>query len=104
VIRETATGVEISVRVIPRARKSEVSGMRGDALLVRVAAPPLEGAANAALVELLAARLGVSVRGIRIVGGEHSRNKRVEVSGLTGETVRRALNFRTGTGPRLRST
>ena len=46
VIRDTATGVEISVRVIPRARRSEVSGRRGDALLVRLAAPPLEGAAN----------------------------------------------------------
>ena len=67
--------------------------MRGDAFLIRLAAPPLEGAANAALVELLADRLGVSVRVIRIVGGEHSRNKRVAVSGLTGETFLRSLDL-----------
>jgi uncharacterized protein len=93
VIRETAIGVEIFVRVIPRARKSEISGRRGDALLVRLAAPPIEGAANTALVELLADRLGLSVRVIRIISGERSRDKRVAVSGLTGETFLRLLDL-----------
>ena len=92
-IRDTTTGVEISVRVIPRARRSEVSGRRGDALLVRLAAPPLEGAANRALVELLADRLGTSDRFIRIIGGERSRDKRVAVSGLTREQFLRSLGL-----------
>jgi len=60
-----------------------VSGTRGDALVVRLAAPPVDGAANAALVELLADRLGISVRSIRVVSGERSRDKRVAVSGIS---------------------
>ncbi len=93
VIRDTATGVEISVRVIPRARTNEVSGRRGNALLVRLTAPPLDGAANTALVALLADRLGIPVRVIHIVGGERSRDKRVAVSGVTGETLLRLLDL-----------
>ena len=92
-IRDTTTGVEISVRVIPRARRSEVSGRRGDALLVRLAAPPLEGAANRALVELLADRLGTPDRFIRIIGGERSRDKRVAVSGVTRAQFLRSLGL-----------
>jgi uncharacterized protein (TIGR00251 family) len=93
VIRETTTGVEVSVRVIPRARKSGVSGRRGDALLVRLAAPPLEGAANTALVELLADRLGTPARFIRIIGGDRSRDKRVAVSGVTRAQFLRSLGL-----------
>jgi uncharacterized protein (TIGR00251 family) len=93
VIRETSTGIELAVRVIPRAHKSEVSGRRGDALLVRLAAPPLDGAANAALVELLADRLRTAVRFIRIVSGDRSRDKRVAVSGITVEACRRLLHL-----------
>jgi len=93
VIRETTTGVEVSVRVIPRARKSDVSGRRGDALLVRLAAPPLEGAANSALVELLADRLGTPARFIRIIGGDRSRDKRVAVFGVTRAQFLRSLGL-----------
>ncbi|MEP7305353.1 MAG: DUF167 domain-containing protein [Acidobacteriota bacterium] len=92
-IRDTSTGVEVSVRVIPRAHKSAVSGRRGDALVVRLAAPPVEGAANAALVELLADRLGISVRSIRIVSGERSRDKRVAVSGITSQQFQESLGL-----------
>lgn len=92
-IRETTTGVEVSVRVIPRARKSDVSGRRGDALLVRLAAPPLEGAANSALVELLADRLGTPARFIRIIGGDRSRDKRVAVFGVTRAQFLRSLGL-----------
>ena len=92
-IRETTTGVEVSVRVIPRARKSDVSGRRGDALLVRLAAPPFEGAANSALVELLADRLGTPARFIRIIGGDRSRDKRVAVFGVTRAQFLRSLGL-----------
>jgi uncharacterized protein (TIGR00251 family) len=61
--------------------------MRGDAILVRLAAPPVEGAANAALVEFLASALGLPRRDITILGGERSRDKRVRVAGLDREAV-----------------
>ena len=84
---ETATGVVLSVRVIPRARKTEIAGTRGDALVVRLAAPPVEGAANEALVALLADRLHVPRRAIRIVSGDRSRAKRVAVEGVTAAHI-----------------
>lgn len=92
-IRDTSTGIEVLVRVIPRARKSMVSGTRGEALVVRLAAPPVDGAANAALVELLADRLGISVRSIRVVSGEHSRDKRVAVSGISRQLFLASLGL-----------
>ena len=77
----------LAVRVIPRARKDAIAGVREDALLVRLAAPPVEGAANDALVELLARGLRVPRRAIRIVSGERSRRKRVAVDGVTAAQV-----------------
>ena len=64
-------------------------GVHGDALKVRVAAPPVDGAANAALVELLAAALGIPRRGVRIVSGASSRSKVVEIDGVAVENIRR---------------
>jgi uncharacterized protein (TIGR00251 family) len=81
-IERAQDGVLIAVRVIPRAARSEITGTRGDAFLVRLNAPPVDGAANAELIRLLAAMLEVPKRAITIVAGEHSRNKRVRVAGL----------------------
>jgi len=92
-IKTTPTGVEIAIRVVPRARKTEIAGQRGDALLVRLAAPPVEGAANAALIQWLAACLGVPARAIHIVAGQQSRHKRVAVAGTTVEHLRRRLKL-----------
>ncbi len=92
-ITETAAGVEVAVRVIPRARRTQLDGTRGDALLLRLAAPPVGGAANDALVTWVARTLGVPVRAVRILSGEHSRHKRVAVEGTTAAHVRRALNL-----------
>ena len=86
-IRSTPAGVEIAVRVIPRAKRTECAGMRGGALLVRLSAPPVEGAANEALVELLARTLGVPRRAVRIVSGERGRLKRLLVEGISAEDV-----------------
>jgi uncharacterized protein (TIGR00251 family) len=80
--------ITFDVRVIPRARKTECAGFRGDLLVVRLAAPPVEGAANAALIEFLASSLHVPRRAVRIVGGEHSRQKRVAIDGVTSEHIR----------------
>jgi len=79
---------EIIVRVIPRAKKTEISGERGGALVVRVAAPPVEGAANDALIDLFSSRLRVPRRAIRIVSGERGRLKRLAIEGVTAEEVR----------------
>src|SRR5215510_5801002 len=69
----------LAVRVIPRARRSSVAGMRGDAWLIRLQAPPVDGAANEELVALLSRVLGVPKRDVTIVSGERSREKRVRV-------------------------
>jgi uncharacterized protein (TIGR00251 family) len=82
-IRETADGVEIDVRVIPRAATSALAGTRDGRLLIRLSAPPVEGAANTALVEFLSRLLDRPKRAVRIVSGERSRAKRVAVQGLT---------------------
>ena len=86
------TDASLDIRVIPRAHKTELAGERDGALLVRLAAPPVEGAANAALIDFLASTLNLPRRSIRIVGGEHSRRKRVAIAGMTPEQVRAILS------------
>ncbi|MDH7485451.1 MAG: DUF167 domain-containing protein [Anaerolineae bacterium] len=73
----------LTVRVVPRAHKSEIAGVQGEALRVRLAAPPVEGAANRALVAFLADCLSVRPQQVRLEAGERSRQKRVRVVGLT---------------------
>jgi uncharacterized protein (TIGR00251 family) len=79
------------VRVIPRAPRTIVDGERSGAILIRLAAPPVDGAANDALVAFLAQGLGVPRRQVVIVSGERSRDKRVEIAGLDEAGVRRRL-------------
>jgi uncharacterized protein (TIGR00251 family) len=86
-IQSTRDGVLIDVRVITRAGKSGLAGPRGNALLVRLQAPPVEGAANAELVDLLSSALGVPRRVVTIVSGERSRQKRVRVEGIDAATA-----------------
>lgn len=88
---DTPDGVALAVRVIPRATKTTVDGVRGDALLVRLAAPPVEGAANDALVAFLADQLGVPRSAVRIVHGRTSRSKRVVIAGVTAARVTAVL-------------
>jgi uncharacterized protein (TIGR00251 family) len=85
VIESTSQGVVIAVRVIPRAGRSEVAGTRDGALLVRLNAPPVEGAANDELIEVIAGALAVPKRAVTIVSGERSRTKRVRVAGVDVE-------------------
>ena len=80
--------ITFNVRVIPRARKTECAGFRDDVLVVRLAAPPVEGAANDALIEFLSRALHVPRRSVRIVGGDRSRQKRVAIDGVTNEHIR----------------
>ena len=72
----------LSIRVIPRSPRSKIDGRRGDALLVRLAAPPVDGAANEALIDLLSREFQVPKRQVAILSGTTSRDKRVELGGL----------------------
>ena len=87
-IHDRPTGVELDLRVIPRARKTEITGLRDDAIVVRLAAPPVEGAANEALVAFVAEWLDVPRRAVHILSGERSRRKRVAVDGVSADVVR----------------
>jgi uncharacterized protein (TIGR00251 family) len=86
------TGNYLSVRVVPRAGRSEIVGMRGDALVVRVAAPPVDGAANDELVRVLSAALRVPRSAVRVVSGAAGRSKLVEVAGMTAGDALAALS------------
>jgi len=76
------------VRVIPRARKTEIGGERDGAVLIRLAAPPVDGAANDALIDFLRRTLSIPRRNIRIVSGEKSRRKRIAIDGATLASIR----------------
>ena len=74
--------VDVDIRVIPRAGRSEIAGVREGALLVRLAAAPVDGAANQELIAVLSRALKVPKRSIEIVAGERSRSKRVRIEGV----------------------
>lgn len=76
-------GLVCAVRVTPRAGRTALAGVRDDTLLVKLAAAPVDNAANEALVELLARTFDLPRRAIRVVSGEKSRTKRVELAGAT---------------------
>ena len=82
-IEQVRDGVRLAVRVQPRAARSEVAGLFGDRIRIRLAAPPVDGAANDALVRFLAAALGVPARAVEITGGLASRSKTLVASGVS---------------------
>jgi uncharacterized protein (TIGR00251 family) len=82
-----AVNVELQIRVIPRAGRNAFAGMREGALVVRLAAAPVDGAANEALIDLFSKTLSLPKRNITIVSGERSRLKRVRIDGLDREQV-----------------
>ena len=86
-LRTTGDGVVVPVRVIPRSSRTQLAGIRDGRLLVRLSAPPVEGAANEGLVKLMAKHLGVPRRAVRIVSGECARQKSVLIEGLTAEEI-----------------
>jgi len=77
----------VGIHVVPRAKFTEVAGMYGDVVRVRIAAPPVDGAANDELVRFLAKRLGVTRRAVTIARGAASRSKHVTIEGITTETA-----------------
>ena len=96
-IRQTATGVELDVRVIPRAKETRLAGERGDALLVRISAPPVDDAANSRLIDYFAHLTDRPRSAIRIVSGARGRTKRLAIDGITVDSMRELVR---GSQPR----
>lgn len=88
VIEELAHGVRFGVLVAPRASRESVLGVHDGALKVALTAPPVDGAANEALIAFVARALGVAKRDVRITAGQSSRRKRLEVSGVAAAAIR----------------
>lgn len=97
-ITPTPDGVVIDVRVTPRASRSGLAGVRNGALVLRLHAPPVEGAANAEVVDLLAALFEVPRRAVTIVAGSRNRLKRVRVDGVSTRFVDARLKARGSSG------
>ncbi|NTU63454.1 MAG: YggU family protein [Chloroflexi bacterium] len=86
-VTESSSGVTFSVRVVPRSSRNQIVGVESGALKVRLTAPPVEGAANTALIEFVAEWLGVKRSAVSIISGDKARNKLVRVNGETREQV-----------------
>ena len=86
-IQEREGAVTFLLRVQPRASKDEIAGEMGGALKVRLQAPPVDDRANEALVEFLAQLLKTPRTAVRILSGERSRTKRIEIRGVTRQQI-----------------
>lgn len=88
-LRVAADGrLTLTLHIQPGAKKTEVAGEHGDALKIRLAAPPVDGKANAALLAFIAERLGVSRSAVTLKSGQTSRRKVVEVEGVSADVAR----------------
>jgi len=85
-------GVTLRLHIQPGAKKTEVVGMHGGALKIRLAAPPVDGKANACLIAFLADQFGVARSVVSLLSGETSRAKRVHVSGVTAAVAKALLD------------
>ncbi|MDP1612272.1 MAG: DUF167 family protein [Sulfuritalea sp.] len=88
-----ASGVTLRLHIQPGAKKTEVVGQHGEALKIRLAAPPVDGKANACLLVFLAERLGVAKSAVSLVSGDSSRAKRVRVTGIDATKARERLGI-----------
>ena len=86
-IVEIKGGVRVGVKVQPRSSRNQVVGEQGGALKIKLTAPPVEGEANAALIEFLSAYLGLPRKDIKLVKGETSRLKIIEIIGISRDQL-----------------
>ncbi len=93
VVQDTAKGAILTIHIQPKASRTELAGLYGEALKIRVAAPPVEGAANTELTRFLAKQLGVAQSAVEICSGAGARHKRVLLKGVSSERVRSAFNL-----------
>lgn len=82
---EKSGAIIFAVRVVPRASKSEIVGEHDGALRVRIASPPVDGAANAELIKVFAKLFDVSKSQVEIIGGQTSKTKQIKIANLTAE-------------------
>jgi uncharacterized protein len=82
----------VEVKVTPRASRDEIIGMRGGVLAIRVTAPPVDDAANRAVLKLISKRAGVPRSRVRIARGARGRTKRIEIEGAGPETLERLIS------------
>ena len=92
--KQEAPGVTISVRIQPRASQNSISRMEDGSFKIRLTAPPVDGAANEALVGHLAKALAVSKSSVEIVSGHTAREKRIRIIGVNEEDINRLLNIK----------
>ena len=92
-VHPAGEGVVLAVYVQPRASKNELVGIQGDELKVRLPSPPVEGAANKLCREFVAQLLGVSRKDVALIAGEHSRHKRLLVTGVNPDDIRKRLTI-----------
>jgi uncharacterized protein (TIGR00251 family) len=93
IVQDTKDGVVLTVHIQPKASTTECVGIHGDAIKIRVAAPPVDGAANDELVQFLARRLSIPTASVRIHSGASGRHKRVLIKGATAQLVMARLNL-----------
>ncbi|HEX3101182.1 MAG TPA: DUF167 domain-containing protein [Pyrinomonadaceae bacterium] len=86
-ISEKDGAVSFDVRVVPRSSRSEIVGRHDDALKIRLTSPPVDGAANAELIKLLARSFGVAKCDVEIINGETSKNKRIKIKNLSKSKI-----------------
>lgn len=93
IVQDTKDGAILTVHVQPKASTTGCVGIHGDALKIRVAAPPVDGAANDELIRFLARQLSIPSTSVRIQSGASGRHKRVFVKGVTAELIMARLNL-----------
>jgi len=95
-VQDSPEGASLTVHVQPKAARTEYAGVHGDALKFRVAAPPVEGAANEALCAYLAERFGIPKNAVGVLAGQGSRKKRVLLKGVASKRVMEEFGLTAG--------
>ena len=90
-LREAGGAIVLALHVQPGAKRTEAAGTHGDSLKIRLAAPPVDGKANAALLEFLARKVGAGRTALTLISGQTSRTKRVRVDGVVADALRALL-------------
>src|SRR5688572_29014171 len=93
IVQDTKDGAILTIHIQPRASTTECVGSHGDAIKIRVAAPPVDGAANDQLIRFLARQLSVPIASVQIHSGAGGRHKRVLVKGATAQLIQSRLNL-----------
>jgi len=93
IVQDTKAGAVLSVYIHPKASATECVGIYGDAIKIRVAAPPVDGAANDELIQFLARQLSIPSTSVRIHSGAGGRHKRIFIKGVTAQLVMARLHL-----------